>query len=98
MRDEVYSSHAHVVVGSDFEPIGGQRKRAFDLIFAVIALAVGSPFFTFAALMVKFTSRGPLFFRQERIGYGGRLFICYKFRTMVVDADVQLRHEAQQPR
>jgi lipopolysaccharide/colanic/teichoic acid biosynthesis glycosyltransferase len=92
MHDQVYSSHhAHVVVGSDFEPIGGQRKRAFDLIFAAIALAVGSPFFTFAALMVKFTSRGPLFFRQERIGYGGRLFICYKFRTMVVDADVQLQ-------
>jgi len=77
---------------SEQQPIGGLPKRAFDLIVAAIAVAVTSPLFLFAALTVILTSRGPIFFRHERIGYGGRSFICYKFRTMVVDADMRLRH------
>jgi exopolysaccharide production protein ExoY len=92
MRDQVYSRHVDRVAEAEQGPVGGLTKRTFDLIVAVIALAVTSPLFLFAMLTVMLTSRGPIFFRHERIGYGGRRFICYKFRTMVVDADMHLWH------
>lgn len=62
-------------------------KRCFDLIICLIAL----PFFAlatfFCALMTSFTSPGPLFFQQERVGYRGRKFNLYKFRTMHTSAE-----------
>jgi len=61
-------------------------KRAFDAVFAVAALAALSPLFGLVALAIKLTSAGPVFFRQERTGLGGRPFFIYKFRTMVKDA------------
>jgi exopolysaccharide production protein ExoY len=72
-------------------PVGGRTKRVFDIVIASIALILVLPLFACAALMVKLTSEGPVFFRQERIGYRGLRFPCYKFRTMVVDADLRLR-------
>jgi exopolysaccharide production protein ExoY len=72
-------------------PVGGWRKRGFDLVFGFIALVALTPLFILAALMVKCSGRGPIFFRQQRVGCGGRRFDCYKFRTMVVDADAQLQ-------
>jgi lipopolysaccharide/colanic/teichoic acid biosynthesis glycosyltransferase len=84
--------HVDRVAEAERQPVGGPTKRIFDLIVAVTALAVASPLFLFATLTVMLTSRGPIFFRHERIGFGGRPFICYKFRTMVVDADMHLRH------
>jgi exopolysaccharide production protein ExoY len=91
MLDQVHVSPAPIAVRAAFGPVGGWRKRAFDWVFAALALALVSPLFACAALMVKFTSPGPVLFRQQRIGYDGRRFLCYKFRTMVVDADVQLQ-------
>jgi lipopolysaccharide/colanic/teichoic acid biosynthesis glycosyltransferase len=64
-------------------------KRAFDIVGAVIALVLFSPLMLLAALAVKTTSRGPVFFRQLRDGLGGRQFWVYKFRTMIVDAEKQ---------
>ena len=61
-------------------------KRPFDLLGAAIALVVCSPVFLVAALAVKLGSPGPVFFRQARVGRGGKLFRIWKFRTM--------RHEA----
>jgi lipopolysaccharide/colanic/teichoic acid biosynthesis glycosyltransferase len=61
-------------------------KRLFDLVFAVIGLVVLSPVFLAVALWVKMSDRGPVLFRQERVGLGGRRFWMLKFRSMVVNA------------
>ncbi len=61
-------------------------KRVFDAIFALLGLAVLSPLFLLVAAAIKFTSAGPVFFRQERVGKDFHRFRIYKFRTMVVDA------------
>jgi Undecaprenyl-phosphate glucose phosphotransferase len=63
-------------------------KRAFDIIFSLVTLLVLIPFvFPFVALAVKFTSKGPIFFRQLRSGRKNKFFYCYKFRTMQVNRD-----------
>lgn len=62
-------------------------KRTFDIIFSLVGLLALSPLFFVFALAIKTTSSGPIFFRGERIGKGGKPFRIYKFRTMVVNAD-----------
>lgn len=57
-------------------------KRAFDIVFAVCALIFLSPLMLFIAYWIKVDSRGPVFFRQVRIGIGNRQFRIWKFRTM----------------
>ncbi len=61
-------------------------KRLFDLLGAALALVIVSPLLIIAALAIKLDSRGPVFFRQQRVGLGGRPFCIHKFRTMVADA------------
>lgn len=61
-------------------------KRSLDLIAALLGLIVLSPLLLIVALAVKLTSRGPVFFCQERVGRGFRKFRIVKFRTMVRDA------------
>lgn len=65
-------------------------KRAFDFLFALLALAVTSPMLLAAAVAIKATSRGPVFYCAERIGKDGKPFTMLKFRTMVQDADRQV--------
>ncbi len=77
-------------------------KSMGDVYFSMLALVLLSPFFLLIAIVIKFTSKGPVFFMQERIGLRGRKFKLYKFRTMVVDAEAQLkklkaRNEADGP-
>jgi exopolysaccharide biosynthesis polyprenyl glycosylphosphotransferase len=62
-------------------------KRLFDLVFGTVALAVASPVLLAAAVAIKLDDGGPVFFRQDRVGYQGRLFRIIKFRTMTVDAE-----------
>ncbi|HZZ30152.1 MAG TPA: sugar transferase [Pirellulales bacterium] len=62
-------------------------KRSLDVVGAVVAMILLSPILITAALAVKLTSRGPVFFAQWRNGLGGKQFRMYKFRTMVVDAE-----------
>lgn len=64
-------------------------KRAIDVVGAATALVVLSPVMLGAALAVKLTSPGPVFFRQQRAGLGGRPFAFYKFRSMCVDAEAR---------
>ncbi|PXW76280.1 exopolysaccharide biosynthesis polyprenyl glycosylphosphotransferase [Blastomonas natatoria] len=61
-------------------------KRAFDLAISLAALPVLLPFFALVALAIKLDSRGPVFFRQERIGLGNRPFMIWKFRSMRTEA------------
>lgn len=62
-------------------------KRAIDILISVVALIVLIPLFIVLAFLVKFSSPGPIFFLQERIGKNGRKFQIIKYRTMVVNAE-----------
>ena len=62
-------------------------KRVFDLICSMILLLILSPVFLILAIAIKIDSRGPVFYRQERVTQYGRVFRIHKFRTMVVNAD-----------
>lgn len=62
-------------------------KRAFDIVASVLALVILSPVFLLCAIIVKATSKGPVFYAQERIGKGGKPFKMAKFRSMRVDAE-----------
>lgn len=59
-------------------------KRAFDFSFAFLFVLVFSPMYTLVALLIKLTSRGPVFFKQERVGLDNKKFDMLKFRTMYV--------------
>jgi len=62
-------------------------KRIFDFTFAVFALILGAPIFLILAFITKFTSNGPVLFRQKRTGQWGKPFYIFKFRSMYVNAD-----------
>jgi putative colanic acid biosynthesis UDP-glucose lipid carrier transferase len=61
-----------------------RRKRAFDVMASLVILAVLAPLLVMVALIIRLTSPGPVLFRQERTGAGGRPFAVYKFRSMYV--------------
>lgn len=71
-------------------------KRASDIIIASIALALLTPLWLIIAIVIKLDSRGPVFYKQERVGMDGRIFLFYKFRTMRVDTDDAAHREYQQ--
>ncbi len=64
-------------------------KRGIDIAVSVIALVILSPLFLIISIVIKLNSNGPVFFRQERIGYRGIPFNIIKFRSMRVDAESQ---------
>jgi lipopolysaccharide/colanic/teichoic acid biosynthesis glycosyltransferase len=64
-----------------------RASRALDLVLVIPGLLVLSPLFALVAVVVRATSPGPAIFRQERVGYEGRPFTLYKFRTMAASAD-----------
>ncbi|HWT00687.1 MAG TPA: sugar transferase [Pyrinomonadaceae bacterium] len=68
-------------------------KRGVDVTVAATLLLLTLPVFVVVALVIKATSRGPVFFRHKRLGRGGREFGCLKFRTMVVDAEELLKRD-----
>ena len=65
-------------------------KRMLDIVLATLGLILTAPLIMMFALVVKLTDRGPMFFRQERVGRDGELFKMVKIRTMVVDAEERL--------
>jgi len=77
------------------EKRGHPFKRAFDLLFSLCALLLLSPIYLIIAIAIKVCSPGPAFYSQYRLGKGGILFKCYKFRTMHTDADHLLTHILQ---
>jgi len=64
-------------------------KRFLDVFVSSVGLLLFSPVAALVAILIKFDSRGPLLFRQERVGQGLRTFRIYKFRSMVVDAPLK---------
>mgnify|MGYP002629279479 CR=1 FL=1 len=69
-------------------------KRLMDLVLASTLVVLFLPLFFFVAIGIKSSSKGPVFFRQQRIGYKGRQFLIFKFRTMHVNSS---RPAAQTP-
>jgi exopolysaccharide production protein ExoY len=82
-HDQVQSSESSV-----FPP--GTWSRLLDIVIASIGLLFFLPLFVLIALAIKVTDPGPVFFRHRRVGLGGKTFGCWKFRSMVVDAEARL--------
>jgi len=74
-----------LVVGAEY------AKRGFDIVASFLALLVLSPLFLLIAVLIKLEDRGPVFFRQTRVGQFGREFKMYKFRSMCLDAEQRLK-------
>lgn len=80
------------VISIDESPLRGMMravKRIMDITVSASLLLLFSPLILTAALLIKLTSKGPVLYRQERVGLDGRRFIMHKFRTMICDAEKQ---------
>src|SRR5262249_55684286 len=64
-------------------------KRLIDVVGSALGLLLLGPLFLLCALLIMLDSRGPVFFRQDRVGHNRRRFLVFKFRTMVVDAEAR---------
>ena len=62
-------------------------KRLLDVLCSLVGFVLLSPLMLYVALRVKFSSKGPIFYSQERVGYKGKVFVMYKFRSMVHQAE-----------
>ena len=101
MQNIAYSwtGSSELAPGIGTHPIGGRTKRLVDLVAAATALFFFSPLFLCVWLLVRAIDGGPVFFRHRRVGFGGREFVCLKFRTMVVDAERKFElHLATDPK
>jgi exopolysaccharide production protein ExoY len=79
-------------------PVGGSSKRLLDVIIAGTALVLLSPLFLIVSLLIYVTVGRPIIFSHRRLGFTGRPFQCFKFRTMVNDAEKALTlHLAENP-
>jgi len=80
-------------------PVGLGSKRIIDIILATTAIILLAPLLTLCFLACLVTSPGPAMFGHQRVGFGGKLFNCFKFRTMVLDSESRLReHLAANPK
>ena len=68
-------------------------KRALDICVAIVLLLLALPVLLMVAVLVKLTSRGPVFFAHRRLGHNGEQFDCLKFRTMIADAEERLKQD-----
>ena len=89
--DRQQTVHVSHPVTTEDRPLGhwGLAKRGFDVVLSATGLLLVSPVLIVVAVIVKCTSSGPVFFRQERMGRNFRPFRINKFRTMVQDAPKQ---------
>lgn len=62
-------------------------KRLFDFVSSLIGIIITSPIFILVSVAIKLDSKGPVIFKQRRVGYQGRIFEIYKFRSMIVNAE-----------
>ncbi len=103
IRSEVYSSRSDAITPGIFERarsrsrvrqvVGAAAKRVLDIFGSTFGLIVLSPVMLCVAAFVKFTSPGPVFFRQQRVGAAGRTFTMFKFRTMQVNCDQRIHQQ-----
>jgi len=77
----------------DSTKVSRVMKRAMDIAGSLVALVLFSPLFLLIAVIVKLTSKGPVLFKQERLGQFGKTFPCLKFRSMSVNNDLRIHRE-----
>jgi lipopolysaccharide/colanic/teichoic acid biosynthesis glycosyltransferase len=90
------------LVGTAHYPVAEARarwsyvvyKRIIDVVLASVLLILATPLMCLIALLIKVTSPGGVIFKQRRLGQSGREFWCYKFRTMIANAEAQLQQRA----
>ena len=85
--DQLYPSWLIFAEGFRFSAFNRMLRRVANLTAALIGLIFALPVIPLVALAVKFSSPGAVFYRQKRVGRGGTIFYCYKFRTMRQDAE-----------
>ncbi len=81
------------VLQSPHPSVGSGTKRMMDVTIATVAIIILAPLFVLGSALIRATSRGPAFFRQESVGLGGGTFTLLKFRTMIVDNDDSAHRE-----
>jgi exopolysaccharide biosynthesis polyprenyl glycosylphosphotransferase len=101
-RSELFDGVEYITTLNVRESLAHDMKRLFDIVVASGALLALMPILVLAAISIKVTSPGPIFFLQERVGLNKRRFKIIKFRTMVPDAEKMIaaleeRNEAQGP-
>lgn len=81
--------HTPLITVTHGQLLPAQRvvKRTFDIVVSLLAMIVLSPVYLVTAIIIYTTSKGPIFYKQERIGYQGKPFYMHKFRSMYVDAE-----------
>ena len=85
--EHLYPSWLIFAEGFRFSTFNRVLRRVLNFSGALIGLVLCLPLLPFVALAVKLSSKGPVFYRQKRVGQGGEIFHCYKFRTMRQDAE-----------
>jgi len=70
-------------------------KRLFDLVLSVLGLIIASPILLITAIIIKLESKGPVIFKQKRLGLNGKTFVMYKFRSMYVGAEKEGVYETK---
>jgi exopolysaccharide production protein ExoY len=100
-----YSADQQGTVSANFRrappsvPLGGAPKRIMDIAIALCAMILLLPLLVIITGLIKLTMGGPTIFAHPRVGYNGKLFKCYKFRTMVCNAEEALHlHLANDPK
>ena len=94
----LFPPKARVKAAAGLNPVQRGLKRAIDLLGALAGLSLSAPILAVAAVAIKLDDGGPVFFRQTRVGEGGKSFKILKLRTMVVDAEKQVQQVlAQNP-
>jgi len=77
-----------IEVKNDYQPEWEKRFKLFsDYLAALLCILIFSPVFLICSLIIKFSSKGPIIFKQERIGINGKPFTIYKFRSMIIDSE-----------
>ena len=91
--DHIFIASLPAINDPQTRPVGGVLKRMLDIFIAVNALIALAPLMLGVALIIWASSNGPILYGHQRVGFGGRTFKCWKFRSMVVDGDTVLeRH------
>lgn len=87
MEVSIKERQSTVSFSSSSDQHDGQWKRTLDVTLILLALPFLIPLALFIAILIRSVSEGPILFRQERVGLRGRRFMCFKFRTMFVNAE-----------